>query len=206
MWDGHRTGSFGSVGCFSFYPAKNLGAFGDGGLITTNDQCIADKLRLLRNYGSVRKYIHEVRGTNSRLDSLQAAILNIKLDFLDAWNRQRFKAACRYADGLKNIEAIKAPAFDRKDAGRHVFHLFVVQCEQRDKLIACLNDKGIQCGVHYPVPLHLHKAYASLGLGQGSLPVAEGLAHRILSLPMFPEITDEQVDTVVDTIRKFYDR
>lgn len=206
MWKGRRTGSFGSVGCFSFYPSKNLGAFGDGGLIVTNDQRVANKLRLLRNYGSVKKHIHEVPGTNSRLDSVQAAILNIKIDFLGDWNRKRFKAACRYADGLEGIKGIKVPVFDRDDVMRHVFHLFVIQCERRDELMACLNQQGIQCGVHYPIPVHLQRAFKPLGLRRGNLPVAEMLAHRILSLPMFPEITNEQIDTVVDTIKGFYDK
>ena len=206
MWNGRHTGSFGAIGCFSFYPAKNLGAFGDGGLITTNDQCIAEKLKLLRNYGSVKKYIHEVPGTNSRLDSIQAAILNIKVDFLDDWNRKRFRAALRYADGLRNIGSIKVPVFDWNDSMRHVFHLFVIQCERREELMAYLNDRGVQCDVHYPVPVHLHRASKLLRLRVGSLPVAEMLSDRILSLPMFPEITDEQIDTVVSTIKRFYDK
>ncbi len=205
MWGAYRTGSYGSVGCFSFYPAKNLGAFGDGGLITTNDQCIAGKLRLLRNYGSVKKYVHEVPRTNSRLDSIQAAILNIRMDFLDDWNRKRFRAALRYADGLKNIESIKVPVFDRNYSTRHVFHLFVIQCERREELMVYLNDHGVQCGVHYPVPVHLHRASKSLRLRVGRLSVVEMLSDKILSLPMFPEITDEQIDVVVNTIKRFYE-
>ena len=205
MWGTQRTGSYGSVGCFSFYPAKNLGAFGDGGLVTTNDQRIAGQLRLLRNYGSVKKYAHEVPGTNSRLDSMQAAVLNIKMDYLDDWNMKRFLAALRYADGLKNIEFIKVPVFDHNDSTRHVFHLFVIQCERREELMVYLNDHGVQCGVHYPVPVHLHRASKSLSLSVGSLPVAEMLADSILSLPMFPEIKDEQIDVVVNTIKRFYE-
>ena len=206
MWNGRHTGSFGAIGCFSFYPAKNLGAFGDGGLITTNDQCIAEKLKLLRNYGSVKKYIHEVPGTNSRLDSIQAVILNIKMDFLDDWNRKRFRAALRYADGLKNIESVKVPVFDRNDSTRHIFHLFVIQCECREELMTYLNDHGVQCGIHYPVPVHLHRASKSLNIRIGKLSVVEMLSDKILSLPMFPEITDEQIDAVVNAIKRFYDK
>lgn len=204
MWKGRRTGSFGSCGCFSFYPAKNLGAFGDGGIVTTNDSEIADKLRLLRNYGSVKKYVHKIRGTNSRLDSMQAAVLNVKMDFLEERNRKRFSAACRYADGLKNIGDIIVPSFDRNDIARHVFHLFVIQCQRRDELMRCLNDHRVQCGIHYPVPIHQHAAFESLGHKKGSFPVAEASADRILSLPMYPEITDSQIDVVINTIAEFY--
>jgi len=204
MWKGRRTGSFGSCGCFSFYPAKNLGAFGDGGIVTTNDARLADKLRLLRNYGSVKKYVHKIRGTNSRLDSVQAAVLNVKMDFLEERNRKRFRAGCRYADGLKCFKEITVPSFDRNDAARHVFHLFVIQCERRDELMAYLNIHGVQCGIHYPVPIHQHVAFESLGHKKGSLPAAETTADKILSLPMYPEITDRQIGVVVRTIAEFY--
>ncbi|MFH1905626.1 MAG: DegT/DnrJ/EryC1/StrS family aminotransferase [bacterium] len=204
MWKGKRVGSFGVIGCFSFYPTKNLGAFGDGGLVATNDQRLADQLRLLRNYGSVKKHIHKVTGTNSRLDSLHAAVLNVKLNFLNDWNKNRFQAACRYADTLKDLKSIKVPNFDHDDILRHVFHLFVIQCDRRDELLAFLTERGIQCGIHYPVPIHLHQAFASLGFKKGNFPVSEMLADRILSLPMFPEITDEQIDSVVKVIKEFY--
>lgn len=204
FWKGKRTGSFGAAGCFSFYPAKNLGAFGDGGMITTSNQALARKLRLLRNYGSVEKYIHEMPGTNSRLDSLQAAVLNVKLEFLDEWNARRFAAACRYADALSEIPGVVPPAFDHSNPSSHVFHLFVVQCERRDELLFRLNSSGIQCGIHYPQPIHLLKAFESLKLGLGSVPLSESLASKILSLPMFPEITEDQVNRVVEVIRAFY--
>ncbi len=204
MWQGRRAGSFGSVGCFSFYPAKNLGAFGDGGMVVTNNPEIAGKLRLLRNYGSVEKYRHESVGTNSRLDSLQAAVLNVKLGMLDDWNAMRFRAARRYAEGLRGLDAVKTPGCAPDDASRHVFHLFVIQCERRDELLAELSTHGIQCGIHYPVPLHLHGAFRDFGVKRGSLSVAEGHASTILSLPMFPELADEQIDRVVDAIWTFY--
>jgi len=204
MWKGRRTGSFGSCGCFSFYPAKNLGAFGDGGIVTTNDDEIADKLRLLRNYGSVEKYIHKIQGTNSRLDSMQAAVLDVKMDFLEERNRKRFHAACRYTEELKNVSQITAPSFDKNDSARHVFHLFVIQCRRRDELMQYLNAHRVQCGIHYPIPIHLHGAFESLGYKKGDFPAAEASANRILSLPMYPEITDCQIDAVINTITEFY--
>lgn len=203
-WKGKRTGGIGIAGCFSFYPAKNLGAFGDGGMITTHQVLLAKKLRLLRNYGSVEKYIHEYPGTNSRLDSLQAAVLNVKLDSLDDCNVRRFEAACRYAEGLNNVNEIVLPTFDRNNPLGHVFHLFVIQCDSRSDLMNYLNSEGIQYGIHYPRPIHLHQAFESLGIGPGSLPVSESLANKILSLPMFPEITSEQTSRVVKAIKAFY--
>lgn len=204
FWKGKCTGSIGAAGCFSFYPAKNLGAFGDGGMITTNNQGLARKLRMLRNYGSEEKYIHEMPGTNSRLDSLQAAVLNVKIEFLEAWNARRFAAACWYTDALNGIPDILPPAFDQGKPSSHVFHLFVIQCDRRDELLAHLNKLGIQCGIHYPKPIHLHRAFASLKLGLGAMPVSESLAGRILSLPMFPEITEDQVNRVTVAVRAFY--
>ncbi|MBN2287742.1 MAG: DegT/DnrJ/EryC1/StrS family aminotransferase [Candidatus Glassbacteria bacterium] len=202
--NGKRAGSFAPLGCFSFYPGKNLGAFGDGGLVATDDPSLAEKLRLLRNYGSTRKYIHELPGGNSRLDSVQAAVLDFKLQHLDEWNSKRFAAACLYSELLQGIGQVRPPVFDRDNPHSHVFHLFVIRCEKRDELLAFLGEKGIQCGIHYPVPLHLQKAFAHLGLGPGSYPVAEEAAGKILSLPMFPEITAEQVRAVAGTIKEFY--
>lgn len=204
IWNGRRVGGFGAVGCFSFYPSKNLGAFGDGGLATTNDSGLAEKLRMMRNYGSIRKNVHEIPGTNSRLDSIQAAILNVKLDFLDEWNEKRFKAACRYADALCDIEELKLPAFNRKDISRHVFHLFVVQCERRENLLGFLRDKDIQCGIHYATPIHLHPSLKSLGFREGACPVSEMFSKKIVSLPIFPEISEEQTLTVINAVREFF--
>ena len=203
-WNGKRVGGLGAVGCFSFYPGKNLGAFGDGGMVVTNDAAIAEKLRQLRNYGSVEKHVHHIVAGNSRLDSLQAAVLSVKMAFLDDWNRRRFDAACRYTDTLQDLDAVTAPVFDRSNPNAHVFHLFVIQCDRRDDLMAFLLDRDIGCGIHYPVPVHRHPAFAHLGCGPGTCPVAERLAAQILSLPMFPEITDAQVDAVVAAIKAFY--
>jgi dTDP-4-amino-4,6-dideoxygalactose transaminase len=203
QWNGKRAGTFGAAGCFSFFPSKNLGAFGDGGAVAVNDPALAEKLRLLQNYGSVQKYIHEIPGTNSRLDSIQAAILNVKLDYLEECSQNRFNAACRYLKGLKGVGVIEVPRFDPNFPERHVFHLFVVKCKRRDELQKFLTERGIQTGVHYPVPIHLHKAFALNGFPEGSCPVTEKIAGEILSLPLFPEITEEQINTVVQTIKEF---
>ncbi len=204
IWGNARVGTLGATGCFSFYPVKNLGGFGDGGMVVTNDGVHARQLRLMRNYGAIEKYIHEVPGTNSRLDTVQAAVLDVKLNSLDAWNRQRFHAACRYSELLKGVEEVSAPVFEKKRPERHVFHLYVIQCQQRGELVATLNEEGIQTGIHYPVPVHLHAAYRHLANGPGSCPVAEAQAGRILSLPMFSEINGEQIETVARAIKRFY--
>jgi dTDP-4-amino-4,6-dideoxygalactose transaminase len=203
-WKGKGAGSAGSVGCFSFFPSKNLGAFGDGGMITTNVESIAKQLRMIRNYGSDQKYVHEIPGTNSRLDTIQAAVLQIKLPYLDTWNLKRFHAACRYTDGLKNVRQIRTPAFNREDHESHVFHLYVIECEQREGLAQFLSKKGIQTGIHYPVPIHMHPSMANADFQKGTCPVAENLSDRILSLPMFPEISNNQLDHVIASIIKFY--
>jgi dTDP-4-amino-4,6-dideoxygalactose transaminase len=204
IWKGKRAGTFGDAGCFSFYPSKNLGAFGDGGLVATNDLQLADKLRRARNYGSLTKNCHETPGENSRLDGIQAAVLNVKLPFLEEWNRARFKAACRYTELLEGVRGVQVPDFDHANISRHVFHLFVIQCEKRDNLLAYLEGKGIQAGIHYPVPIHGHQAFSSLVLGNGEYPVAVGLAEKILSLPIFPEITDDQLAYVASAVEAFY--
>ena len=202
-WKGKSAGTFGAAGCFSFFPSKNLGAFGDGGAIAVNDPVIAKKLFQLRNYGSTKRYHHEICGTNSRLDSLQAAILNIKLMHLKEWNRKRFSIACRYAERLVGASSITTPDFDRSCPENHVFHLFVVLCERRDELQKFLLNRGIQTGVHYPVPIYLHKAFALNDYPPGTCPVAECLSKKVISLPMFPEMTDEQIDYIVQAILKF---
>ncbi|OQA25698.1 MAG: dTDP-3-amino-3,6-dideoxy-alpha-D-galactopyranose transaminase [Verrucomicrobia bacterium ADurb.Bin345] len=198
---GKACGTFGRVGCFSFYPGKNLGAYGDGGAIVTDDVAIAEHVRMLRNYGQQRKYHHEISGWNSRLDTIQAAVLKAKLPRLAAWNRARAEHAEAYRRRLGGLP-LTLPA-EPKD-GQHIYHLFVVQTERRDELLAFLERNGISCGIHYPVPVHLQKACASLGYGPGSFPVTEKLAGRILSLPMFPELTDGQIACVCDVIHQFW--
>ena len=202
-WNGQKAGTFGDTGCFSFFPSKNLGAFGDGGAIAVNDPSIAKKLQLLRNYGSTKKYMHEIPGTNSRLDSIQAAVLSTKLEFLEEWNSLRFQAASKYSEYLKGQTSVTTPYFDSSLAKNHVFHLFVIQCEHRDQLQQFLTDRRIQTGIHYPIPIHRHKAFTSWNYPDGTCPIAENLSKNIISLPMFPEITDEQIKTVANAIKAF---
>lgn len=201
----HGAGTFGKAAAFSFYPGKNLGAFGDGGAITTNDESVYENVLALRNYGSPQKYYHPRFGTNSRLDGIQAAILNIKLRYLDEWNKARAHAAELYRKNLHSHPAITLPAV--ANSSTHIYHLYVIQVQgDRDLIMEKLAQEGIQCGLHYPIPLHLQKAYAYLGYQEGSFPCAEAIAKKIISLPMFPEITDEQIDTVCSCLTKILDQ
>lgn len=200
---GRACGTFGHAGCFSFYPAKNLGAFGDGGMIVTGDADLAARLRQLRNYGQREKNEHVAIGVNSRLDTLQAAVLRVKLRHLDEWNRRRARHAARYGELLQDAGVVLPEIL----AGASpVFHLYVVRSPQRDALRRHLQDRGIQTGIHYPVPVHLQPAYAALGHGRGAFPVAERLADEILSLPMFPELEDGEIRRVADAIREFHEQ
>lgn len=200
--DGRPCGALGRAAGFSFYPGKNLGAFGDGGAVTTNDDAVAAQVKLLRNWGSVVKYHHEIQGYNSRLDSMQAAILNVKLRRLAAWNESRRTVASWYAEALAPLSALKLPS-PAPWTGRHVYHLYVVRLleHDRDAVIRTLTQHGIQTGVHYPVPIHLQKAYSELGHKPGAFPSAETAARTVLSLPMFPEMTRDQVQQVADALR-----
>jgi len=192
----HKAGTFGDIGCFSFYPGKNLGAYGDGGACTTRSPTICEKLRLLRNLGSVRKYQHEVFGINSRLDTIQAAILRVKLKRLNEWNRLRREHASYYSKKLSGIRNVILP---RTRAGvDHVFHLYVIRVSNRDRVLSRLSLHGIGAGIHYPIPVHLSPAFFHLGYTRGSFPVAEKLAGEILSLPLYPELTRAQMDFVVE--------
>jgi dTDP-4-amino-4,6-dideoxygalactose transaminase len=194
---GRRCGSLGRAAGFSFYPGKNLGAFGDAGAVTTGDDALAEYVRAARDYGQRRKYEHAVKGGNWRLDTLQAAVLRIKLRHLDAWNAARRAAAAAYSARLAGLP-LRLPEVA---AGvEPVWHLYVVECERRDELVRRLNDRGIGAGVHYPVPVHLQDAYADLGYARGAFPNAERQARRVLSLPMFPEITDAEITTVCDAL------
>ena len=202
--DGVPVGGSGRLTCFSFYPGKNLGAYGDGGAITTNDADQARTLRVLRDHGSPAKYEHVVVGTNSRLDAIQAAVLSVKLQYLSAWNAQRVRHATALAEGLHGLD-ICAPVIP--PAGEHNFHLFVVRTAQREALRAFLKSRNIDTGIHYPTPLHLTAAYQSLGYpAHGAFPVSESLAGEILSLPMYAELTDEQVAYLVAALSDFSER
>ncbi|MFM2152469.1 MAG: hypothetical protein RL199_904 [Pseudomonadota bacterium] len=196
--DGRRCGAMGRIGAFSFYPGKNLGALGDGGAVTTDDDGLADRLRRLRNYGSRRKYEHEAFGRNARLDELQAALLSVKLPHLEAWNRRRAEVAARYLEGLSGGAELVLP--EVAPGARPAWHLFVVRHPRREALRAHLAERGIETLVHYPVPPHLSGVYRSRGL---SLPVSERLASEVVSLPMGPHLSDAQVDLVVEVVRGF---
>jgi len=199
-YGGRRAGSLGDAAAFSFYPTKNLGAFGDGGAITTNDGALAERVRLLRNYGSSIKYVHELRGLNSRLDELQAAVLRVRLRRLEATNRQRRVIAARYSAGLHGNQII-VPAV--ADAVLPVWHLYVVRAASRSRLMQFLLDREIQTQIHYPIPPHRQAAYADQSFDSAQLPVTDEVADEVISLPLWPEMAEETVDTVIAAIRAF---
>jgi dTDP-4-amino-4,6-dideoxygalactose transaminase len=199
-WQGSRVGSLGAIGCFSLYPTKNLGAIGDAGIVTTNDGALAQKLRELRQYGWRTGQLSESAGFNSRLDELQAAILNAKLGHLDAKNARRRDIAARYLAAFADLPLELPRAIGNCEP---VYHLFVVRTPQRDALKAHLQQAAVVAGIHYPVPCHHHPAYRER-FGQTALPVTERIVGEILSLPMYPELTDGQVDRVIDAVRGFY--
>jgi dTDP-4-amino-4,6-dideoxygalactose transaminase len=197
---GRPAGGVGVMGCFSFYPGKNLGAAGEGGAVTTNDGELAARVRLLRDWGAERKYHHVVPGFNYRLDELQAAILRVKLGELESWTHARRRHAARYRELLTGAPVgLPAEAPDR----RHVYHVFAVRHPERDRLAAALGQAGIATGIHYPVPVHLQPGYAALGYRRGDFPVAECAAREVLSLPMYPELRASQLEAVVDGVRAF---
>lgn len=189
----------GDIGCFSFYPSKNLGALGDGGMVVTNDKSLADEIKLLRNYGQSDRYHAKINGYNSRLDEIQAAILSTKLKHLDEWNEKRRVYASLYNKLFKEIVETPLEHNNRK----HVYHLYVIQTEKRDELISYLKENGIGTGIHYPIPLHLQEAYKDLGYKSGDFPISEKFSSRILSLPMFPELKDWEIRKVAKIINNF---
>jgi dTDP-4-amino-4,6-dideoxygalactose transaminase len=197
-----RVGSFGRAACFSFYPGKNLGAFGDGGAITTNDAEFSTRIRRLRDHGRISKYEHQEVGFNYRMDEIQGVVLNYKLWFLDGWNQQRRRWAARYREELVNLPL----RFPENISGTEpVHHLFPVCCERRDKLAEFLGSRAIHTGIHYPIPLHLQPAFHHLGHEKGDFPVAEKIAREVLSLPIFPEMTEQQFDYVCRSVTDFFD-
>jgi len=197
---GRRTGALGHAGAHSFFPTKNIGAFGDGGAVTTDDAGFAERLRVLRNYGSRVKYVNLERGYNSRLDELQAAFLRVKLGHLDAWNERRRRLAARYDDRLGGIPGLGLPRAPQW--AEPVWHLYVVRAERRADLMKALDEAGVGTLIHYPIPPHLQAAYADLGKTKGAYPLAEALADTVLSLPMGPHVTPESVDEVAAAIRR----
>jgi dTDP-4-amino-4,6-dideoxygalactose transaminase len=200
-WTGQKVGSIGHIGCFSFYPTKNLGAYGDGGAITTNDPEIAAKLRVLKEHGQKNRYYYEEIGVNSRLDAIQAAILQVKLPYLDIWNNQRRKVASRYHQFLNQIPGIITP--QELAGGMGVWNQYTIRVlgNKRDLIRSKLQERGVNTMVYYPHALHLQPVYESLGYKQGQLPVAEQACQEVLSLPMFPELSEEQQDQVIYSLK-----
>ena len=201
-YQGRKVGSFGAIGCFSFYPTKNLGCYGDGGMVVTDDKKLYERLKLLRCYGERKKYEHVLQGGNSRLDEVQAAILRVKLRYLDQWNETRRAKALLYKKYLNGSEIV-CPV--ERVGSEPVYHLFVIRTKRRDTLQRYLKEKGIETLIHYPIPIHLQKAYKYLGYQKGDLPVTERYAREILSLPLFPELTKSEMDEVAGVIRLFND-
>jgi dTDP-4-amino-4,6-dideoxygalactose transaminase len=197
-YKGKRCGSIGQLGCFSFYPGKNLGAYGEGGAVVTSDPALAKRIRLLRAWGEETRYEHKYRAFNYRMDGVQGAVLGVKLRHLEAWTEARRRNAAMYGEHLADTSA-KLPR-ERRDV-RHVYHLYVVRLQQRDAWRDRLDEAGVQTGVHYPIPVHLQPAYRDLGYSAGDFPVSEQAGHEVLSLPMFPELTEAQIGEVAQALR-----
>jgi dTDP-3-amino-3,4,6-trideoxy-alpha-D-glucose transaminase len=202
LYRGQRVGSFGHAGCFSFYPAKNLGAWGDGGALVTRDSELARRVRLLRAHGESPRYHHRVRGSTSRLDAVQAAVLRVKLTYLDQWNQGRREVAAALTSALAD-HSLRTP-LPPAEGEDHVFHQYVVRSNARDRLRDHLKARGIATGIHYPVPIHRSEAYADLELGPGSLPSVETLAGRICSLPFSPSMTQEEIAWIARSVEEFF--
>ena len=199
-YDGLKSGAWGDISAFSFYPTKNLGAFGDGGMVVTNDKELGERARLLREYGWRQRFVSDLSGLNSRLDELQAAVLRVKLKYLDEWNAERRKKASIYTKLLAGLEIV-CPI--EKEPVRHVYHLYVIRTKRRDSLQPFLKEQGIGTLIHYPTPIHLQNAYKHLGYCRGELPQTEQCSQEILSLPFFPEMAESQIEEVVNRIRHF---
>jgi dTDP-4-amino-4,6-dideoxygalactose transaminase len=206
-----KTGGLARAASFSFYPGKNLGAYGEGGAVTTNDEKLADKFKMIRDHGASQKYNHEIFGHNYRMEGIQGAVLNVKLKHLDKWTNERRRVAKKYKECLKGVDQIILPF--EMDYAKHVYHLFVIQVKSKDKadrsatrneLQKFLEDNGISTGLHYPIPLHVQPCFKSLGYKKGDFPVAEELAERGLSLPVYPELADNMIEYVAEKIKEFF--
>ena len=198
VYNDRRAGSIGDLGCFSFYPGKNLGAYGEGGLVTTKNPEYAKTIRILRDWGAEKKYHHDLKGFNYRMTGIQGAILRVKLRHLEEWTKARRNHAAMYNE-LFSESSLIIPK--EMPYARHVYHLYVIRAQQRDALREVLNNKGIQTGIHYPIPVHLQKAHVDLGYKKGDFPLTEQAADEILSLPMYAELNDEDIEIVVNTIK-----
>jgi dTDP-4-amino-4,6-dideoxygalactose transaminase len=206
-YKGRFAGTIGNFGCFSFFPSKNLGAAGDGGLITTNDSAAAERLRMIRVHGSKQKYFHEVVGTNSRLDALQAAVLRVKLHHLDTWEGGRVNRANRYRQLFEEKQLTRHISYPSvpPDGFHHIYNQFTIRAQRRDDLKAALGHNGIPSEIYYPLCLHLQNAFRNLGYQEGQMPVAEAASREVLSLPVFPELTAARQESVVEAIQRFYE-
>ena len=199
-YNGKKTGALGDIACFSFYPTKSLGAFGDGGMVVTGNRSLYEKTLMLRDYGRAGRYDHKIKGHNSRLDTVQAVVLAAKLPLLDQWNKMRNDVAAHYGNLLKSAEGVVTPAIQKDRT--HVFQTYAVRLPNRDKICEAMKAKGIGVLIHYPIPLHLQEAYADLGHKMGDFPVSERIAKEILSLPMFPHMKKDQVEYVCATLKE----
>ena len=195
-----KAGSLGDAGCFSFYPGKNLGAFGEAGAVVTRDETLQEKIRVLRDHGQIRKYHHSMVGWNCRMDGIQAAVLRIKLRHSDRANELRRSHAAQYNRHFSGVEEVQTPAV--ADYARHVFHVYAIRVRERDEVMRLLEERGIGCGIHYPIPVHLQECYRDLGYQLGDFPVSEQCAKEFLSLPMFPELTPAQVEIVAEVVKE----
>lgn len=204
LYKGRKAGSIGQAGSFSFYPGKNLGAWGEAGAVTTSDAGLRDRLQMFREHGQQKKYYHDVIGWNGRMDGMQAAVLSVKLKYLDKANEGRRRAAAKYNQLLAGTPGVILPL--EAEYGRSIYHVYAVRVEQRANVMQQLGERGIGCGIHYPVPVHLQKAYAHLGYRAGDFPVSEACADTFLSLPMFPELTDAQIETAVTEFKASLNR
>ena len=199
LYKGKKAGTIGVAGCFSFYPGKNLGAFGEAGAVVTNDPELAEKIKVLRDHGQARKYIHSMIGWNARMDGIQGAVLSVKLKHLDAANAKRRDHAHLYDELLGDIDEVIIPSLDHHN--QHVYHIYAVRVNDRDQVLQAMVGKGISCAIHYPIPVHLQEAYSGLGYRKGSFPVAERCADSFLSLPMYPELSSEQIRAVATALK-----
>lgn len=204
VYKGKKIGSIGDIGTFSFYPGKNLGAYGEGGAVTTNDTALYNTMLRYRQHGSVEKYVHEIEGHNYRMEEIQAGVLNVKLKYIEKWTGNRRRIAKLYSDTIESMGISEVVAPYHPEYVEPVYHLYVIRVKDREKLVKYLGDKGVQTGLHYPIPLHMQKAYEYLGCRPDDYPVAKKQAGEILSIPMYPEMTDEMVNFVCSSIKKFY--
>jgi dTDP-4-amino-4,6-dideoxygalactose transaminase len=198
-YKGRRAGSIGHAGCFSFYPGKNLGAYGEAGAVVTNNQALAEAMRVLRDHGQSKKYYHSVIGWNARMCGIQGAVLSVKMRYIEEWTEKRRRNAALYSSLLEDVEGILPPA--EADYARHVYHIYPICMEDRDEVMETLKQRGVTCGIHYPLPVHLQDAYAGLGYSTGAFPVTEKVAKELISLPMYAELSEDQIHHVVQQLR-----